>query len=124
MIYALGGFLLGIVIALLLPVSIPAIYAKYTSVALLAALDTVFGGVRSALDRQFDLSMFITGFFSNSILAALLVFLGQNVGIDLYYVALITFGIRIFNNTASIRNLLITAYRVNKSRKTQKYTKS
>lgn len=124
MIYALGGFLLGIGIALVFPLSIPAIYAKYTSVALLAALDTVFGGVRSALDRQFDLSMFLTGFFSNSILAALLVFLGQNLGIDLYYVALITFGIRIFNNTASIRNLLIAAYRVKKSRKTQKYTKS
>lgn len=120
MIYALGGFLVGVGIAFFIPYSIPIIYAKYTAVALLAALDTVFGGVRSALARKFDLSMFITGFFSNSILAAILVFFGEKVGIDLYYVALITFGIRIFNNTAAIRNLLISAYRAKKLRKLEK----
>lgn len=108
MIYAIGGLVIGIIIGVFFPVTIPAIYAKYTSVALLAALDTVFGGIRAALERVFDLSIFTTGFFSNSLLAALLVFLGDRVGIDLYYVALITFGIRIFSNTATIRRLLLT----------------
>lgn len=108
------GLAVGIAIAWFLPLSIPVTYSKYMSVALLAALDTAFGGSRAALEKQFDLSMFVTGFFSNSLLAALLVAMGDNVGIDLYYVALITFGIRIFNNTAAIRNLLIKSYREKK----------
>lgn len=116
MVYAISGLVVGIIIAYFIPISIPAIYAKYTSVALLAVLDTVFGGLRSVLEKQFDLPMFITGFFSNAILAAILVYLGDSLGIDLYYVALITFGIRIFNNTASIRNLLLGKYRGNPTR--------
>lgn len=118
MIYAVLGLIFGAVLAAFFPFTIPAIYAKYTSVAMLAALDTVFGGIRSALERTFDLSVFLTGFFSNSLLAALLVLLGEYLGIDLYYVALITFGLRVFNNTASIRNLLIKAYRMRRSKTT------
>ena len=107
-VYILAGFVVGIVVALSVPVSIPVAYAKYTSVALLAALDTVFGGTRAALERTFRTSMFLTGFFTNSLLAALLVYLGDLVGIDLYYVALITFGLRLFQNTAAIRRLLLS----------------
>lgn len=116
MIYAIAGLCIGILIATFLPFSIPAIYTKYTSVAMLAALDTVFGGTRSALERRFDMSVFLIGFFSNSLLAVLLVVVGEYLGIDLYYVALITFGLRVFNNTASIRNLLIAEYRAHQKK--------
>lgn len=107
-VWVIGGLILGIVIAIMTPFDIPVAYAKYTSVALLAALDSVFRGMRAAIERTFGLSIFITGFFSNSLLAALLVFLGNEVGIDLYYVALISFGLRLFQNTAAIRRLLLT----------------
>lgn len=111
MYYAIGGLIAGLLIGMFLPGSIPAIYAKYMSVALLAALDTVFGGLRAALERVFDLSMFVTGFFTNMILAVILVFLGVRLGIDLYYVALICFGLRVFNNTATVRRLLLQRMR-------------
>ena len=107
-VFILGGLILGLVIGGISPLEIPAAYAKYTSVALLAALDSVFGGTRAALERVFNLSIFLTGFFSNSLLAASLVFLGNIVGIDLCYVALISFGLRLFQNTAAIRRLLLS----------------
>ncbi len=91
MIYAIAGLIAGIMIGLFFPLTVPAVYAKYMSVALLAALDTVFGGIRAALERTFDLSMYVTGFFTNSLLAVLLVFIGNRLGIDLYYVALSLF---------------------------------
>lgn len=93
-VFIAGGLIIGVVLGIMSPMEISPIYAKYTSVALLAALDSVFGGTRAALERVFNLSIFLTGFFSNSLLAALLVFLGNLVGIDLYYVALISFGLR------------------------------
>lgn len=106
-VFIAGGLIIGVVLGIMSPMEISPIYAKYTSVALLAALDSVFGGTRAALERVFNLSIFLTGFFSNSLLAALLVFLGNLVGIDLYYVALISFGLRLFQNTAAIRRLIL-----------------
>lgn len=107
-VFIAGGLIIGVVLGVMSPMEISPIYAKYTSVALLAALDSVFGGTRAALERVFNLSIFLTGFFSNSLLAALLVFLGNLVGIDLYYVALISFGLRLFQNTAAIRRLILS----------------
>ncbi|WP_298705848.1 small basic family protein [uncultured Veillonella sp.] len=107
-VFIAGGLIIGILLGVMSPIEISPIYAKYTSVALLAALDSVFGGTRAALERVFNLSIFLTGFFSNSLLAALLVFLGNIVGIDLYYVALISFGLRLFQNMAAIRRLVLS----------------
>ncbi len=107
-VFIAGGLIIGIALGVMSPIEISPIYAKYTSVALLAALDSVFGGTRAALERVFNLSIFLTGFFSNSLLAALLVFLGNFVGIDLYYVALISFGLRLFQNMAAIRRLVLS----------------
>jgi small basic protein len=101
------GLLLGIIIGVLTPISIPPAFAKYMSVALLASLDSVFGGLRSGLEDKFDNVIFVTGFFSNALLAALLVFMGDKLGLDLYYVALLAFGMRIFQNLAIIRRHFI-----------------
>ena len=76
-------------------------------IALLAALDAVFGGLRAAADEKFDNEVFVSGFFSNALMAALLVFVGDRLGIDLYYVALLTFGFRIFQNLAILRRHLL-----------------
>lgn len=101
------GLLLGLLIGLFSSISIPPAYAKYMSVALLASLDSVFGGLRSALEEKFDNVIFITGVFSNALLAALLVFMGDKLGLDLYFVALLAFGMRIFQNLALIRRHFI-----------------
>lgn len=107
MIFAIIGILLGMVIGLLLPFTYNATYALYISVAILACLDSVFGGIRANLENNFDTGIFLSGFFGNSILAAFLAYIGDRLGVPLYYAAIFTFGGRLFENFASIRRLLL-----------------
>ncbi len=99
--------LVGIAIGLLFPISLPAEYGKFMAVALLASLDSVFGGLRAGLEEKFDNTIFISGFFVNALLAVVLVFIGDRLGIDLYYVASLAFGLRIFQNLAIIRRYFL-----------------
>jgi len=101
------GLVLGIALGIICPISIPQAYAKLFSVALLASLDSVFGGLRAAAEEKFDNTVFVSGFFTNALLAALLVYIGDRLGIDLYYVALLAFGLRIFQNLAIIRRYFL-----------------
>ncbi len=108
MILPVAGLIIGILIGTFCPISIPQEYAKLFSVALLASLDSVFGGLRAAAEEKFDNTVFISGFFTNALLAAVLVYIGDRLGIDLYYVALLAFGLRIFQNLAIIRRYFLT----------------
>ena len=110
MILAIVGLFLGILLGSICPLSIPVDYAKLFSVALLASIDSVFGGYRAVLEEKFDNTIFISGFFINALLAAFLVYVGDHLGIDLYYVALLAFGLRIFQNLAIIRRYFFKKY--------------
>ena len=103
--------LLGLVIGYSSPLVIPVAYSKIFSVALVAALDAAFGGLRAVVSERFDIRVFVTGFFSNTLLAAALVFIGDRLGIDLYYVALLAFGFRMVKNLAMLRRYLLRDYR-------------
>lgn len=109
------GIIGGILLGLYLPVDVSAAYAPYLSIAILASLDSVLGGVRSNMEKNFDINIFISGFISNSLVAAGLAYLGDLLGVPIYLAAIIVFGSRIFNNIAIIRRYLITYY--TKSRK-------
>ncbi|MGE5371795.1 MAG: small basic family protein [Solirubrobacterales bacterium] len=98
---------LGIFIGLKLPVFIPIMFSKYLSVAVLAVLDSVFGGIRSYMDNVFDSVVFLSGFITNALLAAGLAYLGDRMGVELYLAAVFAFGVRIFNNLAIIRRYLV-----------------
>ncbi|MHB8917135.1 MAG: small basic family protein [Desulfocucumaceae bacterium] len=104
---AVFGLIVGIALGLNLPITIPQAYAKYMSVAALAALDSVLGGIRAAMEDHYDNKVFITGFFSNALLAAGLAFIGERLGIDLYLAAVVAFGVRLFQNLAIIRRHLL-----------------
>jgi len=99
----LAGLLLGVLLGLILQVSVSFELARYSAVAILAALDSVLGAVRAELDGTFSDRIFLSGFITNALVAVLLTFLGDRLGIDLYLVALVAFGLRIFNNVALIR---------------------
>lgn len=101
------GLALGVVIGFNVPVILPQAYAKYLSVAALAALDSVLGGIRAATEDHFDNSIFISGFFSNALLAAGLAFIGERLGIDLYLAAVVAFGVRLFQNLAILRRHIL-----------------
>lgn len=101
------GLLLGIFLGYYFPLALPVTYAKYMSVAVLAALDSVFGGIRAAMEKKYDNSVFISGFFSNTLLAATLAYLGERLGVELYTAAVFAFGVRLFQNIAIIRRQLL-----------------
>jgi len=107
MVWAVIGLLAGLVAGVYLPVELPAAFARYHSVALLAALDSVFGGWRASLDGSFHTLVFVTGFFGNALLAAALTFIGDRTGVELYLAAVFALGVRIFFNLGAIRRLLL-----------------
>ncbi len=99
--------LLGLAIGIQIPVMLPLIYTKYMSIAVLAALDSVFGGIRAYMEDSFDNIIFISGFFVNMLLAAGLAYMGDRLGVELYLAAVIVFGVRLFNNLGTIRRYLL-----------------
>ncbi len=101
------GLLIGIIIGLNFPFTIPIAYSKYMSVAVLASLDSVFGGLKAGLEGKFDNRIFLTGFFSNTLLAGFLAYIGDQLGVELYLAAVIAFGVRLFRNLAVIRRYLL-----------------
>ncbi len=107
MVFALIGVLIGAIVGFLLPYTYNTAYTLYISVAILACLDSVFGGVRANLEDNFNIQMFVSGFFGNAILAAFLAYIGDLLGVPLYYAAIFTFGSRLFDNFAKIRRLII-----------------
>src|SRR5690606_20223228 len=115
------GLVLGLTLGLLTDIQIPSVYENYLSIAVLAALDTIVGGIRANLQQVYDDKVFITGFFFNIALAIGLAFLGVHLGVDLYLAAVFAFGVRLFQNIAIIRRILIQKWderHIKKSEKT------
>ncbi|WHY88001.1 small basic family protein [Neobacillus novalis] len=110
------GLIIGIILGLLTEIRIPEEYSNYLSIAVLAALDTLFGGIRAYLQNIYDDKVFVSGFFFNIILAASLAFLGVHLGVDLYLAAVFAFGVRLFQNIAVIRRIILTKWSPNKEK--------
>ena len=100
------GCLIGAIIGINAPI-ISYTYSSYLAIAIIAALDSVFGGVSSALNKKFDLKIFLSGFFGNAILSMLLTYLGQRLNVDIYLAAIIVFVGRMFTNLAIIRRYYV-----------------
>lgn len=107
MLVPLVGLLVGILAGLVLNVNVSFEFQRYSAVAILAAMDSVLGAIRAELDGVYDNRIFISGFVTNAVVAMLLTFMGDRLSLDLYLVALINFGFRIFNNVALIRRHFI-----------------
>lgn len=101
---------IGLFIGYQLPVLVPVVIVKYMSIGVLAALDSVFGGIRAYMEDSFDNTIFISGFFTNSLLAAGFAYLGDRLGLELYLAAVVVFGVRLFQNLGIIRRHLLKKY--------------
>ena len=104
------AILIGCVAGALIGMNAPMIsytYSSYLAIAVVAALDSVFGGITSVINKKFDLKIFITGFFGNAILAILLTILGQKLNVDIYLAAIVVFVGRMFVNLAIIRRYYV-----------------
>lgn len=102
----IAGCLIGAIIGINIP-TIPYTYSGYLAIGIIAALDSVFGGIASTLKKNFDLKIFVSGFFVNAILAMLLTYLGQKLNVDIYLAAVIVFVGRMFNNLGTIRRYYV-----------------
>ena len=100
------GCLVGVVFGINAPI-IPYTYSGYLAIAIVAALDSVFGGITSVLKGNFSMKIFITGFFGNAILSMLLTWLGVKLNVDIYLAAIVVFVGRMFTNFAIIRRYYI-----------------
>ena len=105
------GLVVGLAIGLVLQPSVPLWLQPYLPIAVIAALDAVFGGLRAVLDGIFDDKVFVVSFLSNVVVAALIVFLGDQLGVgtQLSTGVVVVLGIRIFSNAAAIRRHLFKA---------------
>jgi small basic protein len=108
---AVLGLILGVVVGLWLQPTVPTELQPYLPIAVVAALDALFGGLRAKLDRIFDDRVFVVSFLSNVVVAALIVFLGDQLGVgtQLSTGVVVVLGIRIFSNAAAIRRHLFRA---------------
>jgi len=105
------GLIIGVVAGLVLQPTVPGWLQPYLPIAVVAALDAVFGGLRAMLDGIFDDRVFTVSFLSNVVVAALIVFLGDHLGVgaQLSTGVVVVLGIRIFSNAAAIRRHIFKA---------------
>lgn len=104
---------------LILPLNINSSYSMYFVVGILAALDSVMGAIRAHVIDEFDSLIFTSGFFLNALLAMALAYVGDRLGLPLYYAAIFVFGTRLFSNISVIRRELIEIYRQSKKNDTE-----
>lgn len=100
------GCILGAIVGVNLPI-ISYSYSSYLAIAIIAALDSVFGGITGVLKNEFDFKVFISGFFCNAILAMLLAYLGNKLNVDVYLATIVVFVGRMFINLTIIRKYYI-----------------
>jgi small basic protein len=105
------GLAIGIVLGVLLQPTVPVWMQPYLPIAVVAALDAVFGGLRALLDGIFDDKVFVVSFLSNVVIAAAIVYLGDKLGVggQLSTGVIVVLGIRIFSNVAQIRRYVFHA---------------
>ncbi|MFV2011877.1 MULTISPECIES: small basic family protein [unclassified Micromonospora] len=108
---AVLALLVGMLLGIYFDPVVPAVLQPYLPIAVVAALDAVFGGVRASLDGIFDDKQFVISFISNVLVAGLIVYLGDQLGVggQLSTGVVVVLGVRIFGNVAAIRRHLFRA---------------
>ena len=97
---------LGLLLGFYAPM-IPYAYTKYTAIAIMA-LDSIIGAINAALQKKYDMSIFVSGFFTNMFTAIAFTMLGESLDVDISLAAIVVFVFRIFNNLSTIRRQLLS----------------
>lgn len=116
------GCIIGALLGMVAPV-IPYTYSGYLAIGIIAAIDSVFGGITAVMKGNFDLKIFVSGFFGNAILSILLTFLGEKLNVDIYLAAIIVFVGRMFTNLSIIRRHYLEKWNQKKSETKKKEIK-
>jgi small basic protein len=110
-VFAILGLIAGVAVGLLLQPTLPPVLAPYLPIAIVAAFDAILGATRAYLEGIFSDRVFLVSFLSNIIIAGLIVFVGDQIGVgsQLSTGVVVVLGIRIFTNAAAIRRALLHA---------------
>jgi len=103
-----AGVVVGFAVTYLVSPGVPGPWAPYLSLATLAGLDSVLGGIRAGIEGKFHQDIFLSGFIVNALLAIGLQYLGEQIGVELYLAAVVLLGGRIFLNLSLIRRYALT----------------
>jgi len=105
------ALVIGVILGIVFRPTVPLWIEPYLPIAVVAALDAVFGGVRAKLDGIFDDKQFVVSFIANVVVAGLIVYLGDQLGVggQLSTGVVVVLGVRIFGNVAAIRRHLFRA---------------
>ena len=85
------AIIIGCILGAILGINAPTIsymYSSYLAIAIIAALDSVFGGIASVINKNFDLKIFI-------------------LNVDIYLAAIVVFVWRMFMNLGIIRRYYV-----------------
>ncbi len=104
----IAGLALGFAVVFFTGTRVPTEYGSYLALATLAGLDSAFGGIRAGIEGKFHDDIFLSGFVANTFLAALLAYLGDQIGVDLFLAAVVALGGRVFLNLSLIRRYWLT----------------
>ncbi len=104
------GLGVGLWLGFAMDIAYPVEFSFYITMGLLAALDSIVGACRSIMEKKFDSLILVSGFVTNALLAILLTYMGDKLGVPLYLAAILVFGGRLFNTLAVIRRLTIDKY--------------
>ena len=107
MLIALIGLAAGIVLGIRSGIVFPHGFSAYVAMGILACMDSLLGGIYANMQNNFRWKVFATGFVSNAVLAITLIFLGNQLSIDLSIAAIVVYGSRMFQNFSSIRHWLL-----------------
>jgi len=105
------GLLAGIALGLILEPTVPQALQPYLPIAIVAAMDALFGALRAYLEGTFSDRVFVVSFVSNVLIASAIVYVGDQIGVgsQLTTAVVVVLGIRIFTNVAAIRRAVIRA---------------
>ncbi len=118
MILIIFGLIFGLLIGTFLQLNIPPEYARYTAVAIVGIMDSIFGALRAQNEEKYDTTIFLTGLGFNMLMAMIITYFGDKLNLDLYIAVLVAFTIRIFLNIGIIKTKTIEHWR-NRRRKSQ-----
>lgn len=101
------GLSFGLVVGTFLKFDIPPEYARYTAVAIVGILDSIFGAIRAQIENKFNTTIFLSGLLFNMIIAVLITYIGDSLNLDIYLAVLVAFMIRIFANIGVIKTVTV-----------------
>ena len=102
---AILGLVVGVILGLVLHPDLSPALQPYLPIMIVAAMDALFGALRAYLAHTFSDRVFIISFISNVLIAGLIVWVGDLIGVgsQLSTAVVVVLGIRIFTNAAAIR---------------------